>query len=406
MNKMPRRVVISGSGVVSALGYNAQELFANLLAGSTAVKFMEDWQIKVPAAPITDFVLPEELKKRCWTRTMGRLSQYCAVAATAAVRDSGLQQLPENGRTACVIGSTFGSTGILDDTYNMLLCGGGMNDVSPMNFFKTVSHTAASNTANVLGIDGAVYAPAAACASGLQSIGMAALLIASGEADCAIAGGGEELCQRVVESFILMDAQARCNSSEAANYPRPFDCRRNGLVCGEGAAIVVLEEYESARKRGANIIAEIQGYASNRGMNSITQSDSTAIKKCFAMLQEKCDFPTGRKFAVNAHATGTIQGDQAEAEALYDFFGSSVPVSSFKGNLGHTLGAAGAVELIAALEMMHHNIVLPTGNLNNPAAECGKLDLVNSVREEKYDMLLKNSFAFGGINAVMLCSKI
>lgn len=406
MNKLPRRVVITGSGVVSALGCSAQELFANLLAGASAVKLMEDWQIKVPAAPINDFVLPEELNKRCWTRTMGRLSQYCAVAATAAVRDSGLTQLPENGRTACVIGSTFGSTGILDDTYNTLLRGGGMNDVSPMNFFKTVSHTAVCNTANVLGIDGAVYAPAAACASGLQAIGMAALLIASGEADCAVAGGGEELCQRVVESFILMEAQAQCGNSCAADYPRPFDTTRNGLVCGEGAAVVVLEEYESARKRGANIIAEICGYATNRCWNSITQSDSMAIKKCFAMLQEKCQFPTGRKFAVNAHATGTVQGDQAEAEALYKFFGSNMPVSSFKGNLGHTLGAAGAMELIAALEMMNHNIVLPTRNLSNPAAECCKLDLVNTVREEKYDMLLKNSFAFGGINAVMLCSKI
>lgn len=406
MNNLPRRVVITGSGVVSALGKSAGELFENLLAGRSAVKFMSQWQEKVPAAPISDFVLPEKLNRRNLVRSMGKVSQYCAAAALSAMENAGWERFPENGRSVCVIGSTFGSSEVLEDTFKTLLQGRGMNDVSPMNFFKTVSHSAACNTANALGLDGAVYAPAAACASGLQSIGLAATLIACGEADYAIAGGGDELNHLVTESFILMDAHAFCSRENAASYPRPFDRNRNGLVCGEGAAVVVLEEYEAAKKRGANIIAEINAYASNRGRDTVTQSDREAVKKCLSMLLAKSPAVVSENCVVNAHATGTLQGDRAEAEALYDVFGSRLPVSSFKGNLGHTLGAAGAVELVAALEMMQRNILLPTVNLSEPGEGCEPLALVRQVREKKCDMLLKNSFAFGGINAVMLCSKI
>ena len=406
MNGMSRRVVITGCGVVSALGMSRNSLFENLLAGKSAVRMMDEWLIPVPAAPVTDFVLPEKLKCRQISRTMSKSAQYCAAAALEAQKDAGWDFFPEN-RTACIAGSTFGSPLVLEDTFKTLLASGSISDVSPMNFFKTVSHTAAYNAANVLGIDGMVYAPAAACASGLQSVGLAATLIACGECDVAIAGGSEELSHMVSESFILMDAQARqVDGTAADDFPRPFDRQRNGLVCSEGAAMLVLEEYESARKRNAPIIAEISAYAVNRGKNTVTQSESSAVESCLKTLLSKLDKTSIGSGFINAHATGTLQGDQAEAEALRKLFGESLPVSSCKGHLGHTLGAAGALELAAALEMLRRGILINTRNLSDVAAECSGLDHLLEVREKKCDFVLKNSFAFGGINAAMLCCRV
>ena len=405
MNRNQRRVVITGIGVVSALGNTPDTLFANLLAGKSAVRMMADWPHPALAAPLAE--LPDAADiPRSMRRTMGNVALYCAAAGKAAAQHAGITEFPD-GRTLCAAGSTMGSSLVFEETFNTLLLGKGMADVSPMNFFKCASHTAAYNMANVLGIDAVTYSPAAACASGLQAVGLASTLIAAGEADVAVAGGSEELSHMVSESFVLMDAHASVLAGEAVQeQPRPFDSARRGLVCGEGAAVFVLEEYEYAKRRGADILAEISGYATNRGRENVTQSDSGSVIKCFELLRGKCDIPPLEQGFINAHATGTLQGDRSEAEAVRRFFGGNIPVSSLKGNIGHTLGAAGAIELAVSVEMLRRNIILPTANLCSPAAECSGIDHVSAAREKKCSFFIKNSFAFGGINAVMMCRKI
>lgn len=405
MNRTGKRIVITGAGVVSALGSTPAELFENLAAGKSAIRMMNTWPVPVPAAPLPETPSGMERLSRTERRSMGRVAHLAAIAGLAAFRDSGLDELPSE-RTACVIGSTLGASRVFEETFETLLLGGGREEISPMNFFKCASHTAAFNTANVLHIGGPVYAPASACAAGLQSIGLAAGLLLSGEADFAVAGGADELSHMVAESFCRMEAYAHPSAGEMPeNAARPFDRNRSGLVCGEGAATVLLEEYEHARKRGARIYAEIEAYATNRGTEQVTQSDSAAVERCFRLLANQAESFDGLGL-ISAHATGTRQGDRAEAEALRRMFGSTVPVASLKGQLGHTLGASGALELIASLEMMRRGVLLPSANLCEPDQECAGPDYIREIRERKFNRFIKDCFAFGGINAVMLCRSI
>lgn len=410
MNGSTRRVVITGRGLISSLGNNVEKVFDRLLAGDSAVRFMDHWPVPAPAAALEE---PERERlfqrlPRSRSRSMGKVALYSALAALDALEDSGLQDI-SGPETACVAGSTMGSSEVLEETFRTLLLGQGMQNISPMNFFKCSSHTAAYNTANVLGITGAVYAPSAACASGLQSIGLASLLIASGECKIAVAGGSEELSHMVSESFLLMDAHAKAASGnrDFREYPKPFDRERNGLVCGEGSGIVILEEYEHARKRGAVIHGEIVSFASNRGKDTVSQSDTGAVEECLERLFSGSSSDNIKEISyINAHATGTLQGDRSEAEALRRYFRGSVPVSSLKGALGHTLGASGSLELILTLEMMKRGLILPTLNLKEPSEDCAGLDHVMQVREKPLNCFIKNAFAFGSINASILCRKI
>ena len=377
-----RRVVITGTGVVSALGMSRAELFENLLNGRSAIRRMEEWGLNLnggfsPGAPV---VLGDAAKKkipRLFRRSMGDLSIFASLAAMQALEESGLEpEAVSGGRCGCVIGSTMGSSKSIAEAFRMILLEHGMADMPAAQFFKCASHTASFNVANLLNITGCVQSASAACASGLQAVGTARSLIAYGAQDIMICGGADELSQEVTGSFDLLYAGA----SEYENAPecssRPFDARRTGLVCGEGAGILVLEEYEHARKRGAEIFAEIAGYATCGCGSQIS----------------------------HAHATATVQGDAEEAKALRDFFGAdAVPASSLKGHLGHTLGASGVIETIAALEMMNRGILLPTLNLESVAEECSGVDHVRTPREHKVDVFLKNSFAFGGINAALIC---
>ena len=405
-----RRVVITGTGVVSALGMSRAELFENLLNGRSAIRRMEEWGLNLnggfsPGAPV---VLGDAAKKkipRLFRRSMGDLSIFASLAAMQALEESGLEpEAVSGGRCGCVIGSTMGSSKSIAEAFRMILLEHGMADMPAAQFFKCASHTASFNVANLLNITGCVQSASAACASGLQAVGTARCLIAYGAQDIMICGGADELSQEVTGSFDLLYAGA----SEYENAPecssRPFDARRTGLVCGEGAGILVLEEYEHARKRGAEIFAEIAGYATCGCGSQISQSDASSIRRCLALAYRDAGIAADSTDYISAHATATVQGDAEEAKALRDFFGAdAVPASSLKGHLGHTLGASGVIETIAALEMMNRGILLPTLNLESVAEECSGVDRVRTPREHKVDVLLKNSFAFGGINAALIC---
>ena len=278
-----------------------------------------------------------------------------------------------------------------------------LGKLSAVQFFQCVSHTVAMNVAQCLGITGSVLATNSACASGLQAVGAAYDLVRLGRQDAVLCGGAEELHPSVTGSFdVLFAASARYNDSPSET-PRPFDRDRDGIVCGEGAGILLLEDLDHARARGAKVYAEVLGYHTCASGDHISQSNRAALIRCLRQALDNAGTPPEEIDYVNAHAAGTVQGDAEEAAAISEILGDRVPVSSLKGNLGHTLGASGPIELIAALMMMRDSVVYPTFNLRNPASDCGGIRHVPSAISQPIGTFIKNSFAFGGINAALVC---
>ena len=410
MSGIGRRVVITGMGVVSSLGNTPEELYANLAAGRSGVREMPEWggtPLKL-AAPV---ILPEGMEKtipRIFRRAMGRVGMYSALAARSAVENAGLAaDFLESGKCGCVIGSTMGGSGSIAETFRLLLSGRG-EEIPATQFFKCVSHTAAFNAANLLRICGVVESPSAACASGLQAMGLARDLIARGTQEAVVCGGAEELSPEVNASFDLIYASVNSTAGEGAAGRRvacPFDAARCGLVCGDGAGILVLESLDHALARGAKIYGEVIGFATCGCGSTLSQSDASAILRCLELVCRDAGIAPAQVDYISAHATATIQGDREEAAALRSFFGEGVPVSSLKGHLGHTLGASGTIELIASLLMMERSELLPTLNLQQIAEECSGVNLLREMQRREIGIFLKNCFAFGGINATLLCSK-
>jgi 3-oxoacyl-[acyl-carrier-protein] synthase II len=273
-------------------------------------------------------------------------------------------------------------------------------------FFRCVSHTVALNVGQYYGMKGIVSASSAACASGLQCVGTAYDLIRLGRQDVVLAGGGEEMHETTVGSFdILYAASSKFNDSPSQT-PRPFDKERDGLVVGEGAGVIVLEEYTHAVNRGATILAEVVGYHTCSNGTHVSQSDDASMQTCMLTTLDQAGLKPADVGYVNAHATGTVQGDAAEARALGAVFGPNVPVSSLKGNMGHTLGSSGPIELAATIEMMRAGTIYPTHNLHDVDPDCGGIHHVQSTSQRAFDGFLKNSFAFGGINSAIACVKL
>ena len=397
-----KRVVITGSGIYSALGFTPGELFDNLAANKSAVVSAGEEENFLPTAPAPRDPERFRVLPRTLRRAMAPSACFTAMAGLAAMQDSGLTQdelLELNA--GCAVGSTMGSVSTLREGYALVISGQS-DRLSPMHFFKAASHTTAFNLARTLGLNGAIYSPCSACASGLQSMGLGAALIAAGQETVMFCGGADETGSEVSGSFALMYAHAPVED-DPTQSPQPFSAHRKGLVCGEGAAVFCLEEYEHAVKRGAKIYGEIVGYSSNRGGNGLSQSDAPAIARCMNDTCKSAGIAPADIDYISAHATSTLQGDAAEAAAIREIFGSNVPVSSLKGHLGHTLGASGPLEMAAVFEMARHGVLIPTRNLVDVDPACAGIDHVTAPREKRIRIFFKNSFAFGGINASLIC---
>ena len=407
-----KRVVITGLGAVTPMGVGVEALRAGLAESRCAtVSMRAEWQHfsnmhSLVAAPGPD--LNEKLVPRQNRRSMSRMSFYGHDAARQTLADafgddSSWSDHFSSGRLGCIIGSTTGSPIALNQTFEMMLPDRDLGKLSAVQFFQCVSHTVAMNVAQCLGITGSVLATNSACASGLQAVGAAYDLIRLGRQDAVLCGGAEELHPSVTGSFdVLFAASARYNDSPSET-PRPFDRDRDGIVCGEGAGILLLEDLDHARARGAKVYAEVLGYHTCASGDHISQSNRAALIRCLRQALDNAGTPPEEIDYVNAHAAGTVQGDAEEAAAIREVLGDRVPVSSLKGNLGHTLGASGPIELIAALMMMRDSVVYPTFNLRNPASDCDGIRHVTSAISQPIGTFIKNSFAFGGINAALVC---
>jgi 3-oxoacyl-[acyl-carrier-protein] synthase II len=400
-----RRVVITGVGVVSPLGGSAPGLVSALVEGRSAVRRMHEWdgvplrsRVAAPALLSGERSIPRQMR-----RTMSRLSIFAAQAASEALADAKLTLASEDvSRVACLIGSTMGGAAALHQTYSHLIPSWNTSELSGTAFFQCLPNTAAINVAQYLGLLGIVIGASSACSSALQAIGGGLDLIRLGRQDLALCGGAEELHETVTGSFDMLLATSTAYNDEPQKTPRPFDAARDGLVCGEGAGIVVLEERERALARGARILAEVCGYHTCTSGLHMSESDRSSIVRCIGEALRDAALDPSRVDYVNAHATGTRQGDTEEAAALREVFADRVPVSSLKGYLGHTLGASGAIELAACLAMMERGELMPTHNLERPAPECAGLWHVQRPESRRLDVVLKNSFAFGGINACLV----
>lgn len=399
--------MITGVGAVSPLGASAPELVTALTEGRSAVRRMGEWdalplrsRVAAPAVLQGERAIPRTMR-----RTMSRLGIFAAQAATEALADARLSlESIDVSRVGCLIGSTMGGAAALHRTYSSLIPTWNTNELSGTMFFQILPNTAAINVAQYLGLLGMVIGSSSACSSALQAIGGGLDLIRIGRQDVALCGGAEELHETVTGSFDMLLATSMACNDDPQRTPRPFDADRDGLVCGEGAGIVVLEERERALARGARILAEVRGYHTCTSGLHMSESDRSSIVRCIGEALRDAELDPARVDYVNAHATGTRQGDAEEAAALREVFADRVPVSSLKGYLGHTLGASGAIELTACLAMMERGIVMPTRNLEHPAAECAGLFHVLRPERRRLDVVLKNSFAFGGINAsLVLC---
>ena len=408
-----RRVFITGSGSVSPFGVGVSTLLQGLKDRRSAVVDMSaEWEplvhdlVGMVGAPCTE-PLGEKRIPRKYRKTMGRAALMAYVAAAEAIEGAGLpEEIWMSGRAGVSFGSSTGSTeSILEAMFEVFETGEKRN-LNSGTFFRIMSHTAAANLAQCFNIRGRVIAPNCACSSASQAIGLAYEMIKEGRQQVMLCGGCDELHVTTNAIFDLIQAASFKYNDRPEETPRPFDKDRDGTVCADGAGCVILESEESARSRGARLLGEVIGFNTISSGTHIANADTESIAHCIRSALDDAGLRPADIDYVNAHATGTQIGDAGEAGALRDVFGSKAPpVSSLKGNIGHTLGASGAVELIALLDMMENDAILPIKNLEEPGEECKGLDYVTTPRSVQLNVCMKNSFAFGGINTVLIVGK-
>jgi len=391
---MNREVVVTGFGAVTPLGVGARTLYERWRAGVSGI---EDG-----VGRCTEFDPTEHLSKK-EVRRADRFTQFALVSSDEALREAGWdEELPYDAdRIGCLIGTGIGGIGTLEHGKETLM-EKGANRVSPLAVPLMMGNAAAGAVAMRHGIRGQSYSILSACAAGAHSIGSAARMIQTGDADAVITGGSEAaLTPLATAAFAALDALSDTGIS------RPFDAERDGFVMGEGGAILILEDAEKARARGATILGTIAGYGASSDAHHLTapRPDGAGAVQAMKRALEDAGYGPQDVLYVNAHGTSTPLNDRAETVAIKDVLGSDVPVSSLKSSIGHLLGAAGAVEAVATLLAMRDRIAPPTLNYEHPD-EGLDLDYVpNEARTLDSNghpaIALSNAFGFGGHNAVL-----
>lgn len=402
-----KRVVITGMSQISPLGANREEAFEKLLSLKNCVKYMPDLEQYTRlntklAAPADKFVIPSHYNRKT-LRTMGRVGVLSVASAEEALIDAGLlgDEIITNGQTGVSYGSSTGSLDTLIDFYSMMV-DKEVKGVTSGSYVKMMAQTTCVNISLYFKTTGRIIPTSTACTSGSMGIGYAYEAIKNGYQTVMIAGGADELHPTQIAIFDTLYATSQKNSTPELT-PSPFDKNRDGLVIGEGAGTMILEEYEHAKKRGAKIYGEIIGFGTSTDGTHITSPNRDKMKSALELALKDADISSDKIDYVNAHGTATIQGDVAETNATYDVFKRAIPISSIKSYTGHTLGACGAVEAILTLDMAHKGWFCPTINLNNIDDACGKLDYIKSQgREINTNIVMSNNFAFGGINTSLI----
>ncbi len=402
-----KRVVVTGMAGISAIGSDWETIEHSLRNNVSGIKTMPEWDVFEElntrlAGPVTDFKAPAHYTRKL-TRTMGRVSVLSTRATEMALEQAGLKDDPEI-RTGSM-GVSYGScSGSADATmeFGSLMLTGKLGRFNATTYLRMMSHTAAVNIGLFFGLKGRVIPTCSACTSGSQGVGYAYEAIKYGMQTLMVAGGAEELVSAQASVFDTLFATSLKNDAPTTT-PAPFDRDRDGLVIGEGACTLILEEYEHAKARGARIYAEIVGYGSNSDGDHATHPNQETMGGAMDLAFKDAGLSPDAIGFVSCHGTATEQGDIAESNMTRRYFGRAIPAASWKGHLGHTLGACGALESWWVIEMMNRGWFAPTLNLKNVDPRCGELDyVVDTVRPLQTEYVINNNFAFGGINTSLI----
>lgn len=404
---MSRRVAVTGMAGISPIGNDWASIRAHLRSYRNAVTRMQDWadyeglntQLGAPAQP---FELPAKYNRKA-TRSMGRVALMATRASELALADAGLLDHPlvSSGQMGIAFGSSAGTPSAIGD-FGRMMEERTTKGINATTYIKMMAHTAPVNIGVFFGVTGRVITTSSACTSGSQGIGYAYEAIRHGLQRAMIAGGAEELCATEAAVFDTLFATSVKNDA-AGTTPRPFDSARDGLVIGEGAGCLILEDMDHALARGVPVHAELVGFGTNSDGCHVTQPNAETMKVAMQLALADAGLRPEDIGYVNAHGTGTQHGDIAESLATAQVFGRRVPISSLKSYMGHTLGACGALEAWISIQMMREGWFAPTINLEQVDPQCAQLDyIVGEGRKLECEYVMSNNFAFGGINTSLI----
>ena len=409
-----RRVVVTGLGIVSPVGLNLKETWGSIVSGKSGVAPITEYDaseypVRI-AATVKNFdasdVIPKKDQKK-----MDAFIHYGMVAAEEALVDSGIEITDENAKRIGVsIGSGIGGLPMIEANYDKLQTGGARK-VSPFFVPGSIINMISGNFSIKHGIKGPNIALVTACSTGTHSIGSSARMIAYGDADVMITGGAEKASSPLGMTGFAAARALSTRNDDPEHASRPWDKDRDGFVLGDGAGVLVLEEYEHAKARGAKIYAELVGFGLNSDAHHMTQpvSDGSGAAQCMNNALADAGLNAEDVDYVNAHGTSTPAGDIAETNAIKSAFGdqaANIAVSSTKSMIGHLLGAAGGVEAVFSVMAIQDQVAPPTINLENPGEGCDLDYVPNTARDMNIDVALSNSFGFGGTNGTLIFKKI
>jgi 3-oxoacyl-[acyl-carrier-protein] synthase II len=409
-----RRVVVTGLGIVSPVGNNVADAWSNICAGNSGIGPINNFDVsEFPVrfgGEVRDFDATTYINSKD-ARRMGAFIHYGIAAASQAIRDSGIEITPDNAaRAGVAIGSGIGGLHGIEMAYQNFL-DGGPRKISPFFVPGNIINMIAGNLSIMYGMKGPNIAIVTACTSSTHNIGVAARTIAYGDADIMVAGGAEmTTCPTGIGGFAAARALSTRND-DPARASRPWDADRDGFVLSDGAGILVLEEYEYARKRGANIYCEIVGFGMSGDAFHMTQPSEggEGPAQCMDSALRDAGLNHADVDYINAHGTSTPAGDLAETLAIKRSFGDQagkVAISSTKSMTGHLLGAAGGVEAVFTALALRDQLAPPTINLDTPDPACDLDYVPNTAREMKIDIAMSNSFGFGGTNGTLIFRRL
>ncbi len=409
-----RRVVITGLGIISPVGNTVEQAWSNILAGKSGISRITRFdssafscQIagEVKGFDVTEYISAKE------ARRMDIFIHYGLAAGVQAIKDSGIVVTPENAeRIGVNIGSGIGGLPMIEDTHNTYL-EGGPRKISPFFIPGTIINMISGNLSIMYGLKGPNLAMVTACSTATHCIGDSARMIEYGDADIMIAGGAESTVTPLAIGGFASARALSTRNDDPEKASRPWDTGRDGFVLGEGAGVLVLEEYEHAKARGAKIYAEVPGFGMSADANHMTApcEDGSGAARCMTNALRNAGIPHNQVDFINAHGTSTPLGDLAETKAVKLCFGEhakNIAVNSTKSMTGHLLGAAGGVEAVFSALGVYHQISPPTINLVEQDPECDLDYVPNVARKMKIDVALSNSFGFGGTNGTLVFRKI
>jgi 3-oxoacyl-[acyl-carrier-protein] synthase II len=399
-------------GIRSPIGNSPEEFVKSLKERRSGISIMPEWEtikgLRTRVAGLCDIEGEEESVPRQYRRSMGRVAMLAALSAIDAVKSSGLRE-EEIASQACGVsyGSTEGSVRSQMEYIGNMIQNRSLEGIPPSWYLKCMSHTCAGNLSILFHTRGPFIASCPACVSGSQGIGFGYEAIKTGKADLMITGGADEVDVLSAAVFDLMMATSSNYNDRPSETPRPFDEKRDGLVVAEGAATLILEEYERAKNRGAPIFGEIEGFWTNGSGMHLTNSDARSMEECLLAALKDAGRSPDEIQHVSAHATGTTHGDDVEATVINTIYGPDVPTASIKGYMGHTMGACGAIEAIATLLMMRESFIAPTLNLETPDPALPRLNhVIGEPLDQRFCLAVLNNFAFGGVNTSLVLSSL